>query len=72
MVLTNTIHRDRDFQGVVDIHSEEIEEIVKWYCHSKSRPNRRSGNLTNCGLMWYNGIESKGEVGYGGNGGKNA
>ena len=29
MVLTNTIHRDRDFQEVVDIHSEEIEEIVK-------------------------------------------
>lgn len=51
MVLTNTIHRDRDFQGVVDIHSEEIEEIVKWYCHSKSRPNRGSGNLTTCGLM---------------------
>ena len=29
MVLTNTIHRDWDFQRVVDIHSEEIEEIVK-------------------------------------------
>ena len=29
MVLTDIIHRDRDFQGVVDIHSEEIEEIVK-------------------------------------------
>ena len=29
MVLTNTIHMDRDFQGVVGIHSEEIEEIVK-------------------------------------------
>ena len=64
MVLTNTIHRDRDFQGVVMIHSEEIEEIVKWYCHNKSGLNRGNGNLTTCGLMWYNGIESKGEVEY--------
>ena len=62
MVLTNTIHRDRDFQEVVDIHSEEIEEIVKWYCHSKSRPNRGSGNLTTCGLMWYNGIERRDKI----------
>ena len=62
MVLTNTIHRDRNFQGVVDIHSEEIEEIVKWYCHSKSGPNRGSGNLTTCGLMWYNGIERRGWI----------
>jgi hypothetical protein len=54
MVLTNTIHRDRDFQGVVNIHSEEIEEIVKWYYHSKSGPNRGNSNLTACGLMWYN------------------
>ena len=62
MVLTNTIYRDRDFQGVVGIHSEEIEEIVKWYCHSKSGPNRGNGNLTTCGLMWYNGIERRGWI----------
>ena len=62
MVLANTIHRDRNFQGVVDIHSEEIEEIVKWYCNSKSRPNRGNGNLTTCGLMWYNGIERRDRI----------
>ena len=62
MVLTNTIHRDRNLQGVVDIHSEEIEEIVKWYCHSKSGPNRGNGNLTTCGLMWYNRIERRDRI----------
>lgn len=60
MVLTNTIHMDLDFQGVVNIQSEEIERIVKWYCHSKSRQNRGNSNLTACGLMWYNGIERRG------------
>jgi len=41
------------------IHLEEIERIVKWHCHSKSGSNRGNGNLTTCGLMWYNGIRKE-------------